>query len=196
MGKFIITDRGKALQAKVLAGKCKYRFIKMAIGDGFASDSNDYADKNDLVSKKTDIEISDVGEKEGGICEVAGVVTNTGLTDAFYVREVGLYAEDPDEGEVLFAARYYERPAVMEAEIDDVYSKEFVFDIGVTSADSISVTVSPAGLLTRGTLDSILARSMEGFFKHDSDGNVVLTDEPTVSTYFILDDEGNVVLKD
>ena len=196
MGKFIITDRGKALQAKVLAGKCKYRFTKMAIGDGFASESSDYANKNDLVSKKLDIEISDVGEKEGGICEVIGVVTNTGLVDAFYVREVGLYASDPDEGEILFAARYYDRPSVMESEIDDAYSKEFVFDIGVTSADEISVVVSPAGLLTRGTLDGILARSVEGFFKHDSDGDVVLTDEPTVSTYFILDDDGNVVLKD
>lgn len=195
MGKFIITDRGKALQAKVLAGKCKYRFTRMAIGDGFAADSSDYANKNDLISKKQDIEISDVGEKEGGICEVIGVVTNTGLIEAFYVREIGLFAEDPDEGEVLFAARYYERPSVMEAEIDDVYSKEFVFDIGVTSADSISVTVSPAGLLTRGALDGILARTVEGFFKRDNDGNVVLEDEPTVSTYFILDDDNNVVLK-
>lgn len=195
MGKFIITDRGKALQAKVMARKCKYRFTKMAIGDGFATDSSDYADKNDLISKKQDIEISDVGEKEGGICEVIGVVTNTGLLEAFYVREVGLFAEDPDEGEVLFAARYYERPSVMEAEIDDVYSKEFVFDIGVTSADSVSVTVSPAGLLTRGALDGILARTVEGFFKRDSDGNVVLEDEPTVSTYFILDDDNDVVLK-
>lgn len=195
MGKFIITDRGKALQAKVLAGKCKYRFTKMAIGDGFASESSDYADKNDLVSKKLDIEISDIGEKEGGICEVAGVVTNTGLVDAFYVREVGLYATDPDEGEILFAAQYYERPSVMESEIDDAYSKEFVFDIGVTTADSVSVTVSPAGLLTRKTLDSILARTVEGFFKHDKDGDVVLEDEPTVSTYFILDDENDIVLK-
>ena len=83
----------------------------------------------------------------------------------------------------------------MEAEIDDVYSKEFAFDIGVTSADSISVTVSPAGLLTRGALDGILARTVEGFFKRDSDGNVVLEDEPTVSTYFILDDDNDVVLK-
>lgn len=195
MGKFIITDRGKALQAKVLTGECKYRFTKMAIGDGFASNSSDYANKNDLISKKQDIEISDVGAKEGGICEVIGVATNTGLIEAFYVREVGLFAEDPDEGEVLFAARYYERPSVMEAEIDDVYSKEFVFDIGVTSADSISVTVSPAGLLTRGALDGILARTVEGFFKRDRDGDVVLEDEPTVSTYFILDDDNDVVLK-
>lgn len=153
MGKFVITSKGKALQAKVLAGKCKYAFSKIAVGNGTLSSSDDYASRNELVSKKADVTITQV-QDSGTECTVKGVMTNSDVSEAFYVREVGLYATDPDEGEILYCAHYYDMPMPIDAASSGSYTKEFTFKIGVESADNVTVTVNTSGIATLGDLDN------------------------------------------
>lgn len=155
MSKFIITDRGRALQAKVLAGRCKYEFTKIGVGDGYVDTSNDYASMNDLQQRKVDIPVSTIAVLDNGICEISGVMTNSDLTEPMYVRESGLYAKDPDDGEILFCARYYERPTVVDIASSGPYTKEFVFKIGAESTDNVNITVTGTGLVTESNLMKI-----------------------------------------
>lgn len=147
MGKFVITAKGKALQAKVLAGKCKYAFTKIAVGNGTATSSDDYANRNDLVAPKVNITIKSV-TVDGAECEVKGLMTNSEVDEAFYVREVGLFATDPDDGEIMFCAHYYDMPMPVDAASSGSYTKEFTFRVGIESADSVTVSVDPAGVAT------------------------------------------------
>lgn len=149
MATFIITDAGKKLQAKVLAGKTKYSFTKIALGDGFVNDSTEYKTLTDLKQRKADVTITSVTYSDDNTCSVSGVFKSTDTTTALYVREAGLYATDPDDGEILFAAHYYDSPTVFDSS-SGAYSKEFVFVIGVESADQINLTINTAGIATQG----------------------------------------------
>lgn len=149
MATFIITDAGKKLQAKVLAGKTKYSFTKIALGDGFVNDSTDYKTLTDLKQRKADVAITGVTYSDDNTCSVSGVFKSTDTTTALYIREAGLYATDPDDGEILFAAHYYDSPTVFDSSSGS-YSKEFVFVIGVESADQVNLTINTAGIATQG----------------------------------------------
>ncbi len=159
MALFTITDKGKALQAKVLAGTCKYSFTKIAVGDGYVSTSKDYAKLNDLVNRKADIPLS-VVVASGTVCKVSGVLSNEKLTEAFYVREAGLYATDPDDGEILFCAHYYDMPSAVDAASGGAYTKEFTFEIGVDSAEQVDVTVSQTGFVTKADVEALIEAAM------------------------------------
>lgn len=148
MATFIITDVGKALQAKVLAGKTKYSFTKIGIGDGFVNDSTNYKTLTDLKQRKADVAITSVTYEDDNTCHVSGVFKSTDTATALYVREAGLYAADPDIGEILFAAHYYDSPTVFDSS-SGAYSKEFVFVIGVESADQVNLTINQAGIATQ-----------------------------------------------
>lgn len=157
MGKFVITEKGKALQAKVFAGKCKYAFTKIAVGNGTSTSSDDYVRRNDLVAPKANIPIKSV-TVDGAECEVKGLMTNSDIDEAFYVREVGLFAEDPDNGEIMFCAHYYDMPMPIDAASSGSYTKEFTFRTGIESADNVNVTVSPAGIATQAQIDKVQAQ--------------------------------------
>lgn len=151
MGKFVITEKGKALQAKVFAGKCKYAFTKIAVGNGTSTSSDDYVRRNDLVAPKANIPIKSV-TVDGAGCEVKGLMTNSDINEAFYVREVGLFAADPDDGEIMFCAHYYDMPMPIDAASSGSYTKEFTFRTGIESADNVNVTVNPAGIATQAQI--------------------------------------------
>lgn len=159
MALFTITNKGKALQAKVLAGTCKYAFTKIAVGDGYVSTSKDYATRDDLKSRKADIPLSSV-VASGTVCKVSGVLSNEKITEAFYVREAGLFATDPDEGEVLFCAHYYDMPSAVDAASGGAYTKEFTFEIGVDSTEQVDVTVSQTGFVTAEIVKSLIEAAM------------------------------------
>ena len=155
MALFTITDKGKALQAKVLAGTCKYAFTKIAVGDGYVSTSKDYATMNDLQNRKADIPLSVVAAHDA-VCKVSGVLSNEKIAEAFYVREAGLFATDPDEGEILFCAHYYDMPSAVDSASGGAYTKEFTFEIGVDSADQVDVTVEQTGYITKDEMVDIV----------------------------------------
>ena len=99
-GSIVFTTRGKVLQSKAQAGT-KLNFTKLAIGDGELG-SQSILELTDLKSKKLDIPISSLKVLTGGIASVGGTFTNQGIDTGFYWRELGLYATDPDLGEILY----------------------------------------------------------------------------------------------
>lgn len=99
-GSIVFTTRGKVLQSKAQAGT-KLTFTKLAIGDGELG-SQSVLELTDLKSKKLDIPISSIKVLTGGLASVGGTFTNKELTTGFYWRELGLFATDPDIGEILY----------------------------------------------------------------------------------------------
>lgn len=53
----IMTNKGRTLEAKVMAGKCKLELTKLKVGDGTTSDIESMTD---LVSPKANIGISSI----------------------------------------------------------------------------------------------------------------------------------------
>jgi len=97
----ILTTKGLALQAKVQTGTA-LNFTKVKIGDGQLGSGQSLEALTDLISPKKTLDISAVAVIGDGTSRVRAVVTNTGLAAGFFVREIGLFATDPDDGEILY----------------------------------------------------------------------------------------------
>lgn len=93
------TTKGRNLHAKVQAG-ATLNFTKISIGDGDngGADSSTY---ENLLNPLHNILITKLKATANGTAIVGGVFNNSGLA-AFYFREIGLFASDPDLGEILY----------------------------------------------------------------------------------------------
>lgn len=142
----ILTTKGKALAAKVEAGSCKLAFTKLKVGDGQPSSLEGLTD---LVSPQQIITISSCTASDTGVCDVEGVLTNSDVTTGYYLRELGLFATDPDAGEILYAVSTDANPDYWQAK-DSATALAIVLhmQIAITSADSVTATLDPSGLVS------------------------------------------------
>ena len=96
--KAILTDDGRKLQTKVEAGS-KLVFTKMAMGAGTPSN---LATAKELADRKIDMQIASVDTSKPYTVTIYGVLSNAKLGQGFTATEMGLYAKDPDAGEILY----------------------------------------------------------------------------------------------
>ena len=144
------TRKGEQLRAKVEAGKCKLALTKIKIGNGSVT-LGDIKDMNDLKSPQLVLGISScaVSAEDDRVCEVVGIASSSSVENAFSVTEMGLYANDPDVGEILYLVEIDTSP-------DDMPNKNaqspvtLTYQIELVTSNTANVTalVSPAGLVT------------------------------------------------
>ena len=145
-----MTDVGAALQAKVNAGKTKLTFTKIKVGSGVNA-TNPLA-LTDVISSKWET-TNFVVKLEGKIVSVDTVITNTGIHEAFRMSEIGLFAQDPDKGEILYAYLTDPEPDRMPAESGSVVvSQELTIGMVFSNTGNVSLTVNIGSLITREQL--------------------------------------------
>jgi len=145
-----MTDVGAALQAKVNAGKTKLTFTKIKVGSGVNA-TNPLA-LTDVISSKWET-TNFVVKLEGKIVSVDTVITNTGIHEAFRMSEIGLFAQDPDKGEILYAYLTDPEPDRMPAESGSVVvSQELTIGMVFSNTGNVSLTVNIGALITREQL--------------------------------------------
>lgn len=104
-GKTILTQQGLALEAKVHAGQIM-KFTRVAVGDGQIEDAIELVQMTQLKNYRHSFPIDFVRKDLGkSVATIGAVITNKNIPEGFLMREVGLYAQDPDEGEILYAVR-------------------------------------------------------------------------------------------
>ncbi|SDD90138.1 hypothetical protein [Sporomusa acidovorans] len=176
----VLTTRGKALQAKVEAGTTM-QITKLKIGDGILSAGQTVDALIDLVSPKKNIGISAKTPLESGICKVTAVVTNDGLATGFYVRELGVFAQDPDLGEILYAYTSDGSPDYLPAAGGSVaVAEELVVQLAFSNAVDIQATITLDGLITTAILEQHKTKSPidhpDGSVTDEVIGNRIITD--------------------
>lgn len=145
-----MTDVGAALQAKVNAGKTKLTFTKIKVGSGVNA-TNPLA-LTDVISSKWET-TNFVVKLEGKIVSVDTVITNTGVHEAFRMSEIGLFAQDPDKGEILYAYLTDPEPDRMPAESGSVVvSQELIIGMVFSNTGNVSLTVNMGALVNREQL--------------------------------------------
>lgn len=101
-GGFTLTKKGADLLAKAQAG-AELQFTKMEVGDGSVPGGTDLSDMAALVSPKIDLSLNKLQALSGRYTTLVGAaISNVGLETGFYLRELGIFAQDPDEGEILY----------------------------------------------------------------------------------------------
>lgn len=94
-----LTNAGLNLLAKALIGK-ELKFSKAWAGDGFLPDGQEITEMTNLVSPKREMLIQNMAiPPHVGTANITVAMTNKDLTQGFFIREIGLFAVDPDTNE-------------------------------------------------------------------------------------------------
>ena len=145
-----MTDVGANLQAKVNAGKTKLTFTKIKVGSGINS-TNPLA-LTDVISSKWET-TNFVVKLEGKTVSVDTFITNNGIKEAFRMSEIGLFANDPDKGEILYAYLTDPEPDRMPAEGGAVVvSQELTIGMMFSNTGNVSLTVNMGALVNQEQL--------------------------------------------
>ncbi len=97
-----LTTKGQLLYVKAQAGQ-EIKFTKMMVGSGDI-DSRNPSTLLALIEPKFDVGIQSITPNtEQKIAVISGKIDNSSMIEATYICEIGLFAEDPDDGEVLYA---------------------------------------------------------------------------------------------
>lgn len=141
-----ITTEGAILAAKTLEAKT-LKFSKFTIGDGTLMDTSASAIKalTSLANSVLNFDITKISRDTDTQVTVRGLFQNTDAEHSFYLRELGLYAIDPDTNkEILFAyINYGDEAEYINNSI--AAKKEHYFDMVITvdNADNVTITTDP-----------------------------------------------------
>lgn len=151
----VLTRVGRELQAKVLAGRTKLELTRIKLGSG--SETSEQVDTmRDLHEPKASVGISAV-EYTDNLCTVTGIVLTSALDQGFYAKEWGLFANDPDEGEILYMISLDTVPDwIPPGSTALTISASYAMTIAVENADNISVQIAPTGLVDVEMLNNIV----------------------------------------
>ena len=139
---FILTEKGRELLAKGLAGET-ITFTKMAIGDGTSLTSE--RERTALVNQITTLPILNINVKRNGTCEINALLTNKSVTTGFYIKELGIFAHGNDNVEILYAYNIStSSDFVPPFSANNVVEIEYVDTIIVDQVANITAVIDPS----------------------------------------------------
>lgn len=150
--RITITKKGLALQAKSEAGAI-LNITKFAIGSGTPTD---LANATALQSKKLDMGIVSKVVK-GDVCTIYATATNEQIATGFSATELGIYAQDPQEGEILYAITTDANPDNIPASSSGtVITTRIGVSINFSNAANVAITIQPGAFITAGDLTNAI----------------------------------------
>lgn len=81
-------------------------FTRIALGDGVWQGPINPAEMTALVSEKKSIQIQGIEVVGNGTARLRAVLINNEIQTGFFARELGVFANDPEDGEILYAVSY------------------------------------------------------------------------------------------
>ena len=151
--KLVITEKGQTLLAKMMAGEGNIAFTKVCASDETYT-LEEFSELEDLSGVKQTSIVSGINRTNNVAVEIETVFSNTELTAGYYIRALGLYAVDPDAGEILYAATVETSgncylPPYNGVTVSGVHVR-LITTVG--NAENVLLEVNPAGLATVGNI--------------------------------------------
>lgn len=135
------TNKGLALTAKTAAGAC-LRVTRVVGGSGHTPDIPNVAQLPEIRQTLA------VGEARcaGDTAVLPVTLAAVGQKSTYTLTELGVYAKDPNEGEILYCVYRLDEPVTIQAGSDTVL--RFYLRQTVSKDGGATVLCSPAGLIT------------------------------------------------
>lgn len=153
--KLITTNNGLTLLSKLLVGDATIEFTKIALSSG------DYT--NSIIEELSSFEyeqivpVSKITRLNGTSVKIEGAFTNTEITDGYYIRALGLYAIDPDLGEILYSVAIETSgncymPPYQNATASSIYLQLVTT---ISNSENVSLNVNQAAVATVGDIRTL-----------------------------------------
>lgn len=155
-----LTNKGKALQSKLTAGNIlKITNVKSGAGRVSVLDIRDQTAVQDI---KQELTLQPMTVKNNRV-ELSVLLENVNLKESYELWQVGIYAEDPDEGEILYClAQASEGKIIPSATESPGFSITWNFHFKVSDGEKIDMQIEPAGLVSVETFNQRLGKMNEG----------------------------------
>lgn len=135
-----LTNAGQALQTKVQAG-ATLTFTRIALGDGQLN-GQPIAPLTALISQKATVEVDSVRVVNTSTAQVAGFFSNADISTGFWWRETGVFAQDPDVGEILYGYTNAGDAGDYIPTVADTRVEKYIYcSIAVASATTVDITI-------------------------------------------------------
>lgn len=155
--KQTLTGDGLALLAKAGLGT-ELKFTKLGMGDG-AAGQTPARERTSLQSLKQEVAVTRKRRQGESSYTIGGYFTNQALTQGFTWREMGVYALDPDKGEILYSyANAGEAGDYIPTLTDGRIEKYLYVTTSVSGADNVTAEINQSdvyALLTDITASSV-----------------------------------------
>lgn len=150
MAGTVITKKGLQLIAKLVASGTALTFTRVSVGTGSVPAGYDPGNMTDLNNYKMDGSISScsfLGDEASIIMQISSLGVETGFT----ITETGLFATDPDEGEILYSYLDLSKDPQYVYEENSAISKfvEMTLVVKVGTVERVTAQLNPHSLLTR-----------------------------------------------
>lgn len=154
MGAFksaVITKKGQALLAKVVAGTAKFNFTNIKTSE--TTLTGDLASKTGIGTVKQSVAVASVIRQNDSNVKVSASFSNANLGAGYCVRNIGLYATDPQEGEILYSISVADETTATAdwmPPFNGIGVSSLMVDLvtAVSNASSVNVTVDPTASAT------------------------------------------------
>lgn len=164
LNQSVITNKGRTLMAKLLSGRATATFTKMIL-------SSTVYQLNQLaglttISSVRQTSLVQAKPNNAATVSVESAFNNEGLTSGYDINTIGIYATDPDEGEILYAVATAKQNGYMPA--DNGVSKSGInisFYTEVGDPSKVSIVVPPEGVATKMDIQQVRAEieDLQGF---------------------------------
>lgn len=161
--KAIVTQKGLALQAKLMAGNSPI-ITRAVTGAGSVSVSELYKqviitdERDELTYRKDGITYPAPGQ-----AKVPFVLTNEKVTKSYIAKQIGLFADDPDEGEILYIIMQADQTTQSQGtEVPTAiempgFTAEWNMTLYCGQDENITLMLNPAGTLSKSEADQLYA---------------------------------------
>ena len=170
--KLVHTKQGQALLAKMIAGSGNIEFTKISASSTAYTDAQ-LEGLTSLSNVKQTSLISKVTRTNEVAIKVEAAFTNTELKAGYYMKALGLYAVDPDVGEILYAVTRETSgncymPAYNGITVSGAYV-QLVTTVG--NAENVTLEVDQAAVATIGDIQELQKQiaDLEAFIGYSAD---------------------------
>lgn len=154
--KYLLTDAGAELLAKIGASGKGLRFVRAQSGEGY---NDDPEGMTGLADGQLDMQIAEVG-RQGTVTSLTLLVTNHGLQEEHRIQQIGIFARDDETGrEVLFIIGQNLNGDILP---DTGYGRvEYRYVVNVTISNALDI------VLDVNDTDFLLQKTFYGFIDHE-----------------------------
>lgn len=154
MTEMVITTSGRALITKLIAGTDTCEFTKMATSSHIYTSASTLTQLEDI---EQEVPISSQSRPSSTTLKVSAVFSNENVSMGYYIRALGLYAEDGNGTEILFGVALDDAPSYMP---DSSAAAAFTFNSTLEVGDSaqVIINVDPGAYALASDLTTLAGR--------------------------------------
>lgn len=146
----VITDQGIALLTKLMEGNT-LEITRAVTGTNYVNAAL-LREQTEIIDPQQTLKFREIIYPEEGKCCLPCYLTNDELEKGYTARQVGVFATDPDEGEILFfiaqAGTKDNGTIVPSKDESPGYNAEWTFYFHYGPADNVTLMVDPSNVVT------------------------------------------------